>query len=321
MGRMLLVALLALLLTGCQEGGLTASGTIEATQVELATEVAGRVAVVAVHEGERVAEGALLVRLDQSELSLQHQQAIASQKIAEAKLQEAIAGSRPQQLREAEEAVAQALAVRDQAASDLADLQALWAEGAVAENTLAQEKTRYETAEAAYQAALAKQDLLVAGARDETIAALKAQVDLARAAADLAALRLQRTQIIAPAAGTILNCFVAVGEYVLPGQPVATIANLEHLWLRVYVAESDLGLVSVGQEVTVKVDSFPAEGFHGRVTRIADQAEFTPRNVQTKKERVTTVYEVRVELEQDERLRPGMPADVEFHLATSAEDA
>jgi len=305
--------LLVLVLTGCQDDQLTASGTIEATQVALAAEMAGRVELVAVEEGDVVQKDDLLVRLDQGEARLAYQQAAAGQAVAEARLQEAEAGSRPQQLREAEQAVAQAQAVRDQAAADLADLEALLAEGAVAQITVAQARTGYETAEAAYRAAVARRDLVAAGATAESLAALRAQVEQARAATALAALRLERSEIKAPLAGTVLNCDAVEGEYVLPGAPVVTIADLEKLWLRVYVKESDLGRVSVGQQVQLQVDSFPGEYFPGHITRIADRAEFTPKNMQTKEARVTTVYEVRVDVDQgQERLRPGMPADVFF---------
>ncbi len=94
------------------------------------------------------------------------------------------------------------------------------------------------------------------------------------------------------------------------GTPVVTIADLDHLWLRGYLSETDLGRVKLGQAATVKTDTYPGKRYKGRVSFISSQAEFTPKSVETHKERVTLVYRIKIDLEnQAHELKPGMPAD------------
>jgi len=112
---------------------------------------------------------------------------------------------------------------------------------------------------------------------------------------------------------------VEPGEYVAPGTPVVTVGELEDPWLRAYINETDLGRVKLGQRVQVTTDSYPDKKYEGRISFIASQAEFTPKNVQTEKERVKLVYRIKVDLTNPNlELKPGMPADAEI-LLTSAE--
>ena len=113
---------------------------------------------------------------------------------------------------------------------------------------------------------------------------------------------------------------VETGEYVAPGTPVVTVGDLENVWLRAYVQETDLGRVKVGQRVLVTTDTYPGKAYEGRVSFVASKAEFTPKNVQTQQERVKLVYRVKVDIPNPGmELKPGMPADAEILLA-SGED-
>jgi HlyD family secretion protein len=106
-------------------------------------------------------------------------------------------------------------------------------------------------------------------------------------------------------------------EVVAPGAPIVTLADLDHLWVRVYVPETDLGRVHWGQDVIVRTDTYPGKQYHGRVSFIASEAEFTPKSVQTEKERVTLVYRVKVDVENPNyELKPGMPADAIIQIKT-----
>ncbi|MDQ1324473.1 MAG: rane fusion protein YbhG, partial [Chloroflexota bacterium] len=117
----------------------------------------------------------------------------------------------------------------------------------------------------------------------------------------------------APAPGTVLTRAIEPGEVVMPGAALLTLGDLDRLTLTVYVPEDRLGEVVLGQAVDVSVDSFPGESFRGTVQRIADEAEFTPRNVQTVEGRKTTVFAVELALDPSGgKLKPGMPADVVF---------
>ena len=114
----------------------------------------------------------------------------------------------------------------------------------------------------------------------------------------------------APRAGVVLVRQAELGEVVAPGTPVATLADLENVWLRAYVAETDLGRIRLGQEVAVRTDTFPEKTYRGRISFIASKAEFTPKTIETHKERVTLVYRIKIDLENPKHeLKPGMPAD------------
>jgi HlyD family secretion protein len=171
-------------------------------------------------------------------------------------------------------------------------------------------RAQLATADAALQAALARAEQTRNGARAEQIAIAEAQVGQARAAQRLVEVQLAKAALIAPRAGLVLSRSIHEGEMVTPGTPLMLIGSLDTVQLTLYVALSDIGQVRQGQTVQVSVDSFPGEAFTGVVSFIAQQAEFTPRNVQTQAERVTTVFAVRVDIaNQDHRLKPGMPAD------------
>lgn len=171
---------------------------------------------------------------------------------------------------------------------------------------------------AAVEAAQAQIDAYRAGASEEQLSAARARVAQARAALD--ALLAQRDEMVisAPVDGIVLSRAVHTGEIVAPGSTLLSLANLAELKLTVYVAQNHLGEVALNQKVLVTVDAFPGRTFEGQVVRIADQPQYTPRNVATKEERVNTVYGVEIRLSNEEGLlKPGMPADVAFVAAGS----
>ncbi|MBC7260541.1 MAG: efflux RND transporter periplasmic adaptor subunit, partial [Chloroflexi bacterium] len=168
-------------------------------------------------------------------------------------------------------------------------------------------------AQAAVELAQAQLDAYEAGATEEQLAAARARVEQAQAALD--ALLTQRSEIVirAPSSGVVLSRAVHIGEVVAPGGKILGLADLAQVKLTVYVTENRLGEVALNQKVTVRVDAYPGRTFEGRVVRIADQAQFTPRNVATKEERVNTVYAVEISLPNEEGLlKPGMAADAMF---------
>jgi HlyD family secretion protein len=171
-------------------------------------------------------------------------------------------------------------------------------------------RSQYEVAVAGVALAQAQVDGLKMGATPEQIAAVQAQVDVARAALETLYLKQQKLALTAPITGLVLERPVEVGEVALPGAPLMTLADLDKLTLTVYVPENQLGQVQLGQPVAVTVDAYPGRTFAGTVSFIASQAEFTPKNVQTREERVSMVFAVKVTLPNpDHALKPGMPAD------------
>jgi len=165
-------------------------------------------------------------------------------------------------------------------------------------------------AEAAVEEAQAGLDALREGATSEQIAVAEAQVAEAEAVVKVLETQREKAEILSPADALVIERLVHQGETALPGSTLFRLGQLDTVYLTVYVAEKDLGLVSVGQSVAITVDSFPGQVFEGKVIRIGSQAEFTPKNVQTKEERVNMVFGVKVEVpNQDHLLKPGMPAD------------
>jgi len=184
-------------------------------------------------------------------------------------------------------------------------------------NNPQQLQAQVDAAEAEYRAAVAlvemaqaQLDGLRAGATAEEIAAAEAQVLQAQAQVESARVLLDKLTLRAPVSGQVLQVTAHRGELAVPGVSLLTIASLEEVTLTVYVPENRLGQIGVGQQVEVEVDSFPGRRFVGRIVRIATEAEFTPRNVQTQEQRVSMVFAVDISIPNPAgALKPGMPAD------------
>jgi HlyD family secretion protein len=167
-----------------------------------------------------------------------------------------------------------------------------------------------EAVRAEVRAARERLALLEAGPRPGVVETAQAQVSQAEAALAQARARLADTRLEAPMDGVVLRKNLEPGATAAPGAAIVTLVDPSDLWLRAYIAETDLGRVRIGQSARVTVDAFPGQPFEGRVTEVASGAEFTPRNVQTQKERVNLVFRVKVAIANpDGRLKPGMPAD------------
>ena len=295
---------------GEADGAVRVSGNIEVTDVDVSFRTAGRVLERLVSEGMTVSEGQVVARLDSADLEREAMRKEAELKAAEAALRDLEAGSRPQEIAVARATVARAQAEADRLARDFERSSALYSREVISAR-------EYEAANAASDVAgarlrEAREALLLVeeGPRKEQVAQARAQVDQAREALKLAKVRLGYGTITAPLSGLVLSENVEAGDYVAPGTPVVTVGDLANVWLRAYIEETDLGRVKVGQPVEVTTDTYPGKKYAGRVSFIASQAEFTPRNVQTRKERVRLVYRIKVDIPNPEReLKPGMPAD------------
>lgn len=168
------------------------------------------------------------------------------------------------------------------------------------------------------QAVLAR-DQSVQTAAKRSVELAQAGVHQAQASIALAQLVLGYTRLLAPFDGVITLRKAELGEVVVPGTPVLTLADLDHVWLRAYLNETDLGRVRLGQEVTVSHDSQPGKHYAGRISFIADKAEFTPKSVETHAERVSLVYRVKIDIENpNHELVTGMPADAKIMLKAAA---
>ncbi len=215
-----------------------------------------------------------------------------------------------QQVRAAQAGLAAAQAARDGAQQSLNTLLEMRANPIAIRTQVNQAQARYEAAVTNAEAAQAALDTLLAGPSDEEIAVAEAGVQQAEAVLGLLDVQRDKLTLRAPRSGLITTQDVHVGETVQPGSTLMALADLSEVTLKVFVPETQIGLVKLGQRGQVMVDSYPGQAFDGRVSYISPRAEFTPKNVQTKEERVNTVFAVKVTLpNSDMRLKPGMPAD------------
>ena len=289
-----------------------ASGTVESTEADLGFQLGGRVAQVNAREGDVVQAGAMLARLDQAELDARKAAALAQAAAARALLSELQHGARPEEVRQTQSGVVAAQRRMEESASILARTRKLYEGGAVSREALDQAETAHTVARTQYQQARDQLALVNEGPRSERIAAQRAILQQAEAAVAQVQANIDNAVIAAPFTGVVTVRHREPGESVSPGAPVVTLMNTQDRWVRIYVREDQVGRVAIGQRATITSDSHPAKSFQGRVTFIASEAEFTPRNVQTAEERVKLVYAVKISIVGDAalQLKPGVPADV-----------
>jgi HlyD family secretion protein len=289
---------------------ISASGTIEAIEVNVASKVTGQVLELSFEEGARVAPGDILALIDHATLDIQLRQAEAGVRLAEAQLALLVKGARSEDIRQAEAALTQAEAALKVAEDDARRMRELLRTGSVTSKQADDAEARLTVAAAQRAAAAEVLGKLRRLARPEEIQAAEARRDQARAAADLLARMIADCAVTAPAAGIVTHKAVEAGELVTPGATVATLADLASVYVMIYISERELGRVRLGDGAEVRIDAFPERAFIGRITYISPEAEFTPKNVQTKEDRVKLVFAVKVEIENREGLlKPGLPAD------------
>ncbi|MFT3830442.1 MAG: HlyD family efflux transporter periplasmic adaptor subunit [Opitutaceae bacterium] len=286
------------------------SGNIEAVDAQLGFKIPGRVAARLVSEGERVTAGQLVARLDDTEQREQVALRGAELAAAEATLADLVAGSRPQEIATARAALRSAEADRDRARLELTRQQELRRRDVSAARDLESAEANHAVAAARAEQAAEALKLAEEGPRKDAVAAARARVEIARASLTLAETQLENTRLLAPFAGIVLSHNIEPGEFVSAGTPVITAADLAHVWVRAYVNQTDLGRIRHGQPAEVRTDTFPEKVYRGTVGFISAEAEFTPKTVQTEKERVKLVFRVKIDLENSaDELKPGMPAD------------
>lgn len=322
-GRTTLALVAALALTACGNGAdapLEASGTVEATEADLGFQIPGRIVAVTPREGDRVRRGDTLAVLEQTELEAALTSALAQESAARARLREMETGSRPQERTAARAALAAAEEQEAQARREAERTRRLHEGGALSRQALEQAQTRLEAAQAATTQAREQLALVEEGPRAEAVAAQRALVEQAAAAAARSRAALDQTVVLAPRDGLVTVRHREPGEIVAPGAPVLTLMDPDDRWVRIYVREDRVGRVALGGAAEIRIDAFPDRTFQGEVTFVASEAEFTPRNVQTAEERTQLVYAVKVRVVGDETLavKPGLPADVT--LAESGTD-
>jgi HlyD family secretion protein len=297
---------------GDRGGGLFASGTVEATDADLGFQMPGRVADIAVREGERVARGDELARLEARELSASLAAARSRLAAAEARLAEMTGGSRPQEVATAEAALQAATQRTEEARREAERARTLFEGGAVSQQTMQRAQTALDVAQADEEQARQRLALVREGPRAEAVTAQRSLVEQARSEVALAEATLANAVVVAPFDGVVTLRHREPGETVGAGAPVVTLLDPDDRWVRIYVREDAIGRVHLGLSAEIRADTYPERVYEGEVVYVGSEAEFTPRNVQTTEERTKLVYPVKVRItgDPDFELKPGVPADV-----------
>lgn len=292
------------------DGSIRVSGNIEVTTVELSFKVPGRVNKRLVDEGDTVSRGQMVAQLDSEDLVHEVARRQAELDAARAALAELDAGFRKEEIAQAEAALQRIKAEADRQSADYARQQELFRKEVISRRDFDTAKAAHEGTQASMREARQRLALLRNGPRKETIDQARALLRNAEAALALAETRLGYADLASTAGGLVLAKNIEPGEQVAPGTPVVTIGMLDSVWVRAYINETDLGRVTVGQPATVTTDTWPGKKYRGRVSFISSEAEFTPKNVQTQKERVKLVYRIKIVIANPNmELKPGMPAD------------
>lgn len=306
-----LLAIPTLLCSSCTFNADTpdGSGTIECTQIRLAPEVPGRITTLFIEEGASISNGQVVATLDPLTYQLRWDEARAALAQAQAQRDLMLAGSRDEDVLRARAQVREAKATADAAATDAYRMEALLSQNSITRKQRDDAATAAERTAANLAAAEQQLNRLIKGNRQEEIRVTQAAMELAQARLAQAAKALSDCTVKSTANGTITTKNVEQGEVVMAGTPLATVSQLSEVWLSLYLPETRLPSVKLGQKARIKVDGDPLR-YEGIITFISSEAEFTPRNVQTPDERTKLVYRIKITLPNPKNVfKPGMPAD------------
>jgi HlyD family secretion protein len=304
------------------QNAIVLSGNIEAHEALVSFKVQGRIVELPVEEGQSVEKDSLLARLEDADYRQRVRIDEASVHVRQSNLALTLAGTREQEIKAVQQNMLDAQADAQQKKLDYDRAQRLFSEDAVSAQDRDLADTAFKRSQAAFESAQQKYNEAVEGSRKEEIAIAEANLKEAHANLGMSHVNLDYTVLRAPSSGVITVRQAELGEVVVPGTPVVTLADLDHIWLRAYIAETDLGRVRWGQDAVVTTDTFPGKQYHGRISFIASEAEFTPKSVQTYKERVMLVYRIKIDIDNpNHELKAGMPADAHITLAPNTAPA
>jgi HlyD family secretion protein len=297
---------------------LKVSGNIETHESVIGFKVPGRIVNLPLEEGQWIEKGAVIAQLDSDDYRQQVAMDEAALTVQRRQLDLGLAGTRRQELQALQQALLDARADLEQKRIDFQRADTLFHEGVGPQTARDQADTNLKRADASVVRAEQQYDEALEGTRREQLDVSRAAVVQATQKLRLSRLNLEYATLHAPKPGVILVRQAELGEVVAPNTPVVTLGDLDDVWLRAYVNETDLGRIRWGQEAVIRTDSTPAKTYPGRISFISDKAEFTPKSVQTFQERVTLVYRIKIDIaNRSHELKPGMPADAEIQLAQS----
>lgn len=297
-----------------QEDVLVYTGTVEVTKVDITTKTNGYIDFLQAKEGDTIAKGALVARIDQADSSAQLERDTLALEKAKVQLMDLEKGARIEEINAATASTAAMDSVYQKALADYQRYQELYNSDVVAKQSLDNAKSAYEVAYQNLQAAKENEKLVLAGNRSDVILAQKIEVERLTAVLKASKLNYQDHNVYSPINGVVLTKNFEAGEYVGVGNSLFTLGDLSDCWVKIYIPSTEIGKVKLKEEVKVFVDAYPERVFVGRVKEISEKAEFTPRQSITKNERTNMVFAVKIAVENTEGiLKPGMPMDVRFN--------
>ena len=312
------IFIFALILSAClsscgkakEDNSLTASGTIESVNVTVSPKIGGQVKKLNFEEGSKVKAGDLLVELDHDLLDIQLRESEAGIDQANAQLRLLRSGARKEDISQAQEQVRQAEINLNTTKQDKDRYTEMYNQNAVTKQQYEDITAKYNIAQTQYSSA--KQNLAKVRSitRPEEIQSAEANIKRSIASADILRKNIEDSKIYAPVDGFVSKKFVEAGENVGPSSSLLRISNLEQIDLVIYIPETDLGKIKLGQKADIKIDAFKDKNYQGEIIYISPEAEFTPKNIQTPDERTKLVFAVKIRIPNPQfELKPGLPAD------------
>ncbi|MEO8515046.1 MAG: efflux RND transporter periplasmic adaptor subunit [Ignavibacteria bacterium] len=309
-----LILLCSILTAGCgsnkESNSIVASGTIESVNVTISSKTSGTVNKINFKEGDRVKKGDLLIEISHDILDIQLRQSEAGVDLANAQLKLLRSGARREDIKQSEELVKQAKINLELAKQDKDRSTELYRQDAATKKLYDDAVGRYDLALTQLNSTkenLAKVKTII---RPEEIEQAQANLKKAVSMVDMLKQNIEDCRIFAPSDGFVSKKFIEEGEIAVQGGSLLRLSNLETVNIVIYIPESDLAKVKLGQNAEIKIDAFKDKVYTGKVIFISPEAEFTPKNIQTPDERTKLVFAVKIEIPNPQfELKPGLPAD------------
>ncbi|MDY0083041.1 MAG: efflux RND transporter periplasmic adaptor subunit [Ignavibacteriaceae bacterium] len=314
-----LSAFLTVILISCSNNNelksIEASGTIESINVIVSSKTSGNILSMNFSEGDKVSEGDTVLIIDHEQLDLQLLQAVAGKDAAEAQLNLMLKGARQEDIIQAEQNLNQAKINFETAERDKIRMQNLYESRSITQKQLEDAIARFELVSAQYKASQENYSKVKKFFRPEEIEQSRANLNKAIAGVELLKKNIHDSYVTSPINGFLVKTFIERGETVTPMSSLFKVSDLDVVELVIYVSTEELAYVKPGQNAEVKIDAFKDKVYNGKVTYISPEAEFTPKNIQTKDERTKLVFAVKIKITNDNYdLKPGMPADATIKL-------
>ncbi|HMQ79208.1 MAG TPA: efflux RND transporter periplasmic adaptor subunit [Ignavibacteria bacterium] len=310
---------LTLYISGCGNGkdtnSISASGTIESVNVTISSKTSGTINKINFKEGDRVKKGDLLIEISHDLLDIQLRQSEAGVDLANAQLKLLRSGARREDIKQSEDLVKQAKINMELALQDKERAEELYRQDATTKKLYDDAIGRYDLTVTQYNSTkenLAKVKTII---RPEEIEQAQANLKKAVSMVDLLKQNIEDCKVYAPSDGFVSKKFIEEGENAVMGGSLLRLSNLETVNLVIYIPETELAKVKLGQEADITIDAFKDKNYKGKIIFISPEAEFTPKNIQTPDERTKLVFAIKIEIPNPQfELKPGLPADAKINF-------